>query len=135
MAIEWLRPLAGGLLIGSAAGLMAVSNRHVAGISGIFGQLLRGAWGAQGWRLLFVAGLLLPALALGPHLVQQAGGIAWLAGAGLLVGIGTSLARGCTSGHGVCGLSQGSPRSLAATATFMATAAVTVWLVRHGIRP
>jgi hypothetical protein len=133
MAIDWVRPLAGGLLIGSAAALLAVANGKVAGISGIFGRLLRGTWGEGSWRLLFIVGLVAPALAIGIQPVQQAGGVAWLAAAGLLVGAGTYLANGCTSGHGVCGIARASPRSLAATATFMATAVVTVLLVRHGL--
>ena len=134
MAVEWLQPLAGGLLIGCGVALLALGNSQVAGISGIFNRLLHGAWGERGWRLLFIAGLVLPALALGPHPVQQAGGIAWLAGAGLLVGVGTRLARGCTSGHGVCGIARASPRSLVATGVFMATAVATVLLVRHGFQ-
>ncbi|MEY3659217.1 MAG: hypothetical protein RLZZ169_42 [Pseudomonadota bacterium] len=128
--------LGGGLLIGLAAALLIVANGNIAGISGIAGTLLRKWDGSTVWRLLFVIGLL-------------AGGVLvpWVSGtpltmtvdvptpllmlAGLLVGFGTRLGSGCTSGHGVCGLARLSPRSLVATATFMLCAAVTVYVVRH----
>jgi uncharacterized protein len=128
--------LGGGLLIGLATALLIVANGNIAGISGIAGTLLRKWDGSTVWRLLFVIGLL-------------AGGVLvpWVSGtpltmtvdvptpllmlAGLLVGFGTRLGSGCTSGHGVCGLARLSPRSLVATATFMLCAAVTVYVVRH----
>jgi len=127
--------LAGGALIGFAAALLILFNGRIAGISGIVGGLLRPARGDAGWRLAFVLGLLaapLAWLAIGtaPRLHVEAG---WptLIVAGLLVGIGTRYGSGCTSGHGVCGLSRGSLRSLAATATFMAAGFATVFVVRH----
>jgi uncharacterized protein len=133
MHTDWLHALEGGLLIGAGVALLALRTHHIAGISGIFRQVLHGAVGEGAWRVLFLVGLLLPALVHGVGPVRQAGGIAWLAIAGLLVGVGTRLGRGCTSGHGVCGLSQGSPRSFVATGVFMVTAAITVWIVRHGV--
>lgn len=131
--------LAGGLLIGLAAAALIVFNGRIAGISGIIGQLLqRTTWAtptAWGWRAAFVAGLL-----AAPWLYQQFAPLPamqmpdspWvIIAAGLLVGFGTRLGSGCTSGHGVCGLSRLSLRSLAATLTFMATGVLTVTLVRH----
>jgi len=130
-------PLAGGALIGAGAVLLMATLGRIAGISGIVAALLppRAAVG-EAWRLAFVVGLLLgptTVLAIGGH-VPQPGfqvGVGLTALAGLLVGFGTTLGNGCTSGHGVCGLSRLSPRSLVATLTFMATAAVVVFLVRH----
>ncbi len=135
-----LASLAGGLLIGAAAlGLLALSG-HIAGISGIVGGLVpplrggRGGLGDLGWRLAFLAGL------LGGGLLIQAlvglpgtapGSRAALIAGGLLVGFGSRLGGGCTSGHGVCGLGRGSPRSLAAVLTFMGVAFLTVFLTRH----
>ena len=130
--------LIGGALIGAAAALLVLFNGRVAGISGIVGGLLaRPVAGDTGWRIAFVAGLLLaPVLyrllsTLPPIRVEAGWGT--LVVAGLLVGAGTLLGNGCTSGHGVCGLARLSPRSLAATGVFMATAALTVFVVRHGI--
>ncbi len=133
----WAWAAVGGGLIGLAAGLTMLLQGRIAGISGIVGSLLppkpAGDWQ---WRAGFVAGLVLGPLALG--LVTGADGIglpalglAGMALAGLLVGLGTALGSGCTSGHGICGLARLSPRSLAATATFMAVALVTVTLMRH----
>ncbi|MBM4380019.1 MAG: YeeE/YedE family protein [Deltaproteobacteria bacterium] len=128
--------LCGGALIGLAATFLLLFNGRVAGVSGIAGGLVGGAEGRP-WRLAFVlgmvgGGLLLKVLAPG---VFGSEGLyrspVLLVGAGLLVGYGTRMANGCTSGHGVCGLSRGSVRSLAATLTFMATGAGTVFLVRH----
>jgi uncharacterized membrane protein YedE/YeeE len=131
--------LAGGVLIGLAAGLMVVLVGRIAGISGIVGGLLqRATWASPrqwGWRAAFVLGLLgapllwqlfapLPAM-------QMPTSPLVIIGAGLLVGFGTRLGSGCTSGHGVCGLSRLSLRSLAATLMFMATGALTVFVVRH----
>ncbi|MFT3905804.1 MAG: YeeE/YedE family protein [Steroidobacteraceae bacterium] len=124
----------GGMLIGSAAALLMLWNGQIAGISGIVDRVLHGAFGAQAWRLAFLVGLVLPSAWLawqGRNAVQVAGSWPLLVIAGLLVGFGTRLGGGCTSGHGVCGLSAGSRRSLLATLVFMATAVVTVWLVRH----
>jgi uncharacterized protein len=128
--------LIGGLLIGFSASLLLLLNGRIAGISGILGGLLQPKRSDLGWRLAFLAGLL-----LAPLVYLAAGGgrpdveidtsAALLVGGGLLVGFGTRLGAGCTSGHGVCGIGRGSPRSLAATAVFMAAAVATVFLTRH----
>jgi uncharacterized membrane protein YedE/YeeE len=127
--------LLGGALIGLAASLLLLVNGRVAGISGITGGLLDGPPGDARWRVAFLAGLAAGAAvmslvlpqAFAPSLSRSA---VTLLGAGLLVGYGTRLSNGCTSGHGVCGVSRGSLRSIAATATFIATGAVTVALMR-----
>ena len=126
--------LAGGALIGLAASLLLVLRGRVAGISGIVAGLFLGPRGEVGWRALFVAGLL-SAGALGSWLAPARIGssprsLLMLAVAGLLVGLGTRLGNGCTSGHGVCGLSRLSVRSLVATATFMATGILMTLLAR-----
>ncbi len=134
-----LASLTGGALIGAAAGLLLLANGRIAGISGIFGGALGGALGGsdrgRSWRLLFVAGLI-----LGAWLAADAGlgmgveiAASWprIALAGLLVGFGTRLGGGCTSGHGVCGLARLSRRSLAATLAFMAAGMATVFVLRH----
>lgn len=128
--------LAGGAVIGLAATFLLYFNGRVAGVSGIAGGLVGGA-GDRPWRLAFVGGLLLGGLLLRFAWPEQAffGSLparspVLLVAAGLLVGFGTRLANGCTSGHGVCGLSRGSVRSLAATLTFMATGAGTVLAAR-----
>ena len=127
--------LAGGLLIGTAAAMFLLLNGRVAGISGILGGLLRPRVGDIGWRVAFLAGLVLAPLLyqLGAPLpaVQIDADTALLVLAGLLVGIGTRYGSGCTSGHGVCGLSRLSPRSMVATAAFMAAGFATVFIVRH----
>lgn len=140
MQVDWSAftpwaALAGGGLIGLSAGLMMLGNGRIAGISGIMGGLLRPVAGERAWRLAFLAGLVLAPLAWSlvaalPVLVVEAGYPALLAG-GLLVGAGTRFASGCTSGHGVCGLSRLSPTSLVATLCFMATGFATVHVVRH----
>lgn len=140
MTIDWLHftpwtSLAGGLLIGAAAALLILLNGRIAGISGIVGGLLRAPRADRRWRLAFLAGLLLAAplwrgVAPLPDVHPVAGGGAVLL-AGLLVGFGTRLGAGCTSGHGVCGLARLSFRSLAATATFMLAGAVIVFVLRH----
>ena len=129
--------LAGGALIGLAAALLLWLNGRIAGISGIVGGLLRPVAGDTAWRVAFVLGLLLAPLAYGlvttlPALQVDAG-YGLLVLAGLLVGVGTRYGAGCTSGHGVCGLSRLSVRSLGATVTFMAAGFATVFLVRHVI--
>ncbi|MEN3209841.1 YeeE/YedE family protein [Methylorubrum populi] len=138
----FLAPLAGGALIGAAAALLLLVNGRIAGISGIVGGLLGSTGREAVWRVAFLVGLL-----LGPVLFRLAAGHGpdvrlgapldtfWpvLVIAGLLVGYGTRLGSGCTSGHGVCGPARLSPRSFAAVATFMATAMITVFLVRHGV--
>ena len=130
--------LAGGVLIGAAAAMFLLLNGRVAGISGILGGLLRPSAGDIGWRMAFIAGLiaapLLYQLATPLPAVQIDAGTGLLVAAGLLVGLGTRYGSGCTSGHGVCGLSRLSPRSLVATAAFMAAGFATVFIVRHLLR-
>jgi uncharacterized membrane protein YedE/YeeE len=127
--------LAGGLLIGLSAAMFILLNGRIAGISGIVGGLLRPLRGDVGWRLAFTLGIVLAPLAylLAAPLpaVEVEAGMPTLVAAGLLVGIGTRYGSGCTSGHGVCGLSRLSPRSLVATAAFMLAGFVTVFVVRH----
>ncbi len=128
--------LVGGVLIGLATAALLWMNGRVAGISGMLGGIVRPQAGETTWRLLFMAGLV-----LGTLIYQMAGGdvsqirveagMPVLIAAGLLVGIGTRYSGGCTSGHGVVGLARLSPRSLAATVTFMLVAGVTVYVVRH----
>ncbi len=126
---------AGGALIGVAAALLWVALGRIAGISGILGGLAGAPAGEHGWRLAFLVGLigapLLYATTLGAPEVLIAADPARLVLAGLLVGFGTRLGSGCTSGHGVCGIARFSPRSIAATGVFMATAAATVFVSRH----
>lgn len=127
--------LLGGALIGLAATLFVLLNGRIAGISGVLGGLLRPAVGDIGWRLAFVIGLVAAPLAWGLvaalPAIQVDAGTPMLIAAGLLVGVGTRYGAGCTSGHGVCGLSRLSPRSMVATAVFMAAGFVTVFVVRH----
>lgn len=140
MTIDWVNftpqaALAGGLLIGLAAAAFILFNGRIAGISGILGGLLRPARGDVGWRAAFLAGLLAAPVLYGmvaalPEVTVDAG-TGTLVAAGLLVGVGTRYGSGCTSGHGVCGISRGSPRSLVATAAFMFAGFVTVYIVRH----
>ncbi|VVE88453.1 YeeE/YedE family protein [Pandoraea bronchicola] len=127
--------LAGGVLIGLAAVWLMLAAGRIAGISGIVGGLLRPSAGDVGWRVTFIAGLVAApwvyrAVAVVPE-AQIDAGTAMLVAAGLLVGFGTRLGSGCTSGHGVCGLSRLSWRSLVATLCFMATGFLTVFVVRH----
>ena len=129
---------AGGMLIGLAAALLWLGLGRIAGISGIVGGILPIRHKETAWRAAFLAGLLAAPLLLGavagysaPAPVLES--VDLLAVAGLLVGFGTRLGSGCTSGHGVCGIARLSPRSLIATGVFMATAAATVFLVRHVI--
>ncbi|WP_212629217.1 YeeE/YedE family protein [Pseudomonas sp. KB-10] len=140
MSIDWASftpwsALAGGALIGLAASLFALLNGRVAGISGLLGSLLQRQSEGRGEKAAFLFGLLLaPGLlamfaALPP--VHFDVGSFGLILAGLLVGIGTRYGSGCTSGHGVCGLSRLSPRSLVATLCFMATGFATVFVLRH----
>nr|WP_024306462.1 YeeE/YedE family protein [Pseudomonas sp. P818] len=140
MSIDWASftpwsALAGGALIGLAAALFALLNGRVAGISGLLGSLLQREGEGRGEKAAFLFGLLLaPVLwamfaALPP--VHFDVGSFGLILAGLLVGIGTRYGSGCTSGHGVCGISRLSPRSLVATLCFMATGIATVFVLRH----
>ncbi|AWM89042.1 YeeE/YedE family protein [Microvirga sp. 17 mud 1-3] len=128
--------LIGGLLIGLSAAWLLVLNGRVAGISGILGGLLPPAPRETGWRMAFLAGLFAAPLAyaaFGGTLppVDFDVSLPVLVTAGLLVGFGTRLGSGCTSGHGVCGIGRGSPRSIVATGIFMVCAIATVYLTRH----
>ena len=127
---------AGGVLIGIAAALLLVANGRIAGISGIVGGVVQPDGPEWRWRVGFIVGLVggtaLAMLAgFGPASIAVTGSMPLLIGGGLLVGFGTRLGSGCTSGHGVCGLARLSPRSLAATGIFMATGAATVYVMRH----
>ncbi|MYM31470.1 YeeE/YedE family protein [Duganella sp. CY15W] len=140
MSIDWnaftpLAALTGGLLIGLAAALLIIFNGRIAGISGILGGLLKPHTGDIAWRFAFIAGLIaapviyamvftLPAVSIEADTLT-------LIIAGLLVGLGTRYGSGCTSGHGVCGISRLSPRSMIATLIFMAAGFMMVYLVRH----
>jgi len=133
-AFSFIPALAGGALIGAAAVLLLGLCGRIAGISGIVGGLMAPQRGDAAWRIAFVAGLMLAPLIystfapISPVSVQTGHGM--LVTAGLLVGFGTRLGSGCTSGHGVCGVSRLSRRSLAATATFMVTAFLTANMLR-----
>lgn len=140
MSIDWAHftphaALLGGALIGVAAAVLLLMNGRIAGISGIIGGLLRPARGDVAWRVAFVLGMLMApwvyAMLTALPAARIDAGYGALIAAGLLVGIGTRYASGCTSGHGVCGLSRWSPRSAAATGTFMAAGFITVFMVRH----
>jgi uncharacterized protein len=129
-----LASLAGGAIIGLSAGLLILLAGKIAGIAGIVGGLINGAKDRT-WRVLFVIGLL-----ASPWLWQRFASLPdltmiastpWLIVAGLLVGIGTRYANGCTSGHGICGLSRYSVRSLAAVAAFMGAGFFTVFIIKH----
>ena len=128
--------LLGGALIGAASAGLLLANGRIAGISGILGGGLRAARGDRGWRITFLLGLPLGA-ALATRVASAGLGFAiasspaLLVAGGLLVGIGTQIGSGCTSGHGVCGIARGSRRSIVATAVFMATGAATVFVMRH----
>jgi len=140
MRIDWLHftpwaSLSGGILIGLATALLLLANGRVAGVSGILGGLLRPARGDVAWRVAFVLGLFVAPIAwlamraMPPAQIDHSPAL--LALGGLLVGAGTRFGSGCTSGHGVCGIARLSPRSLLATACFMAAGFVTVFVVRH----
>jgi uncharacterized membrane protein YedE/YeeE len=140
MTIDWANftpwsSLLGGILIGIAAAMLVLLNGRIAGVSGILGGLLRPMRGDIGWRAAFIAGLVLAPLVFGMFhtlpAVQIDADYPLLILAGLLVGVGTRYGSGCTSGHGVCGLSRLSPRSLAATIAFMIAGFATVFVVRH----
>jgi hypothetical protein len=128
--------LIGGILIGLSASAMLLLEGKIAGISGICAGVLNPAKGETAWKAAFLGGLLAGGLLLRIFLPRAFDfGIirpyGMLMFAGLLVGFGTRLGNGCTSGHGVCGISRLSPRSMVATATFIASGAVTVYLVNH----
>ena len=133
----WTFSLLGGLLIGLSASIAWSGAGKIAGISGIFGSFLRQP-SVRGFRPGFLLGLLLTSALLGllagprlPGSASEARPLTWILAAGLLVGFGTQLGSGCTSGHGVCGISRLSPRSLLATAVFMTSAALVVFVTRH----
>lgn len=127
--------LIGGVLIGLASVALWALNGRIAGVSGVAGRLWRAAAGDRAWRVCFLGGLVLGNLlwvSFTGEVPARTGFPVWaLILGGLLVGYGTSMAGGCTSGHGVCGLARLSPRSLAAVFTFLAVAAVTTFLARH----
>jgi uncharacterized protein len=126
--------LIGGALIGLAAALLLLATGRLAGISGMLESVLRPQRAGAAMALAFLIGLPIGALAVWPKMltpVEIAGAGPVLIAAGLLVGFGTRLANGCTSGHGVCGLPRFSIRSVAATGIFMATAMLTVFVTRH----
>ena len=140
MTIAWSQftpgaALAGGLLIGLAAALFVLLNGRIAGISGVLGGLIVPMRRDVAWRVAFLAGLLAaPLVWLQVAELPEArvdAGTGLLIAAGILVGVGTRYGAGCTSGHGVCGLSRLSPRALVATLVFMAAGMVTVFLMRH----
>jgi uncharacterized protein len=130
--------LIGGLLIGLAAALLLLLNGRISGISGIVGGLVAPKRPDAGWRIAFVAGLLVGAFAFalatgGAIPVTMQASVPVLVAAGLLVGFGTRLGSGCTSGHGLCGIARLSKRSIVATSVFFGAAMLTVFLTRHVI--
>jgi len=136
MTLTWWTALAGGVLIGLSATLLLWLNGRVAGISGILNGVVFPGAGDVSWRVAFLVGLIATAgmyMALVPGAPQPRVDFPriGLVVAGLLVGFGTRMGNGCTSGHGVCGLGRLSVRSLAAVAVFMATAIATTFVVRH----
>lgn len=140
MTIDWANftpwlSLAGGVLIGLATAMFLLLNGRIAGISSILSGLLRPVNGDIEWRVAFIAGLIFSPVAFSvaaplPAVQIDADASALIMG-GLLVGIGTRYGSGCTSGHGICGLSRFSPRSMVATAMFMLAGFVTVFITRH----
>lgn len=140
MTIDWFHftpwtSAAGGILLGLASALFILFSGRILGISGIVGGLLSPRAGDIAWRMAFVVGLLVaPALywlIAGPSEARIDASWGMVVLAGLLVGVGTRMGSGCTSGHGVCGLSRLSPRSLVATLSFMGAGFVTVYAIRH----
>lgn len=127
--------LLGGLLIGVASVWLLAANGRIAGISGILHGLFAQPPGDRTWRVAFIVGLISAGFAwhlfVGPAPARENFGLGWAAAAGLLVGIGTRVGGGCTSGHGVCGLGRFSLRSLVAVAVFMATGIVAAVVTRH----
>jgi len=140
LTIDWtnftpLPALLGGVLIGGAAAALLLLNGRILGVSGIVGGLLAPRDGDTSWRLWFIAGLVVPPLLLGLTGVTDGprfyGSLWIIALAGLLVGFGSRMGSGCTSGHGICGMARLSKRSIAATCCFMLTGFATVYLMRH----
>jgi len=140
MVIDWQHftpwaSLMGGLLIGFSTALLLLANGKIAGISGILGGLLRWPAGDKLWRLLFLVGMLIAPIAYqllfhSPTINIEANWIVIII-AGLLVGFGTRYSGGCTSGHGICGISRLSVRSIAATLLFICSGMIVVYIVRH----
>jgi uncharacterized membrane protein YedE/YeeE len=140
MLINWSQftpwsALAGGAVIGMAVAILVLFNGRIAGISGIAGGVLKMQKSDTSWRIAFISGLVAAPLVwqlfLSLPAIRIDGSYAIMAMAGLVVGIGTRYGSGCTSGHGVCGLSRLSPRSIIATLSFMGTGFVTVYVIRH----
>ncbi len=140
MLINWSQftpwsALTGGVVIGMAVALLVLFNGRIAGISGIAGGLFKMRKGDMGWRIAFISGLVAAPLVwqlfLSLPAIRIDGSYAMMAVAGLVVGIGTRYGSGCTSGHGVCGISRLSPRSIIATLVFMGTGCATVYVIRH----
>jgi len=140
MTVDWMTftpwsALTGGILIGIASAMFILLNGRIAGISGIVGGLLKPQPGDSLWRVLFIAGMLLAPLGwlifAQLPVIQIDADYPLLIIAGLIVGISTRYGAGCTSGHGVCGISRLSPRSLVATLAFMGTGFITVYVMRH----
>lgn len=141
MSIDWSQftpwsSLAGGIMIGLAACLLILADGRIAGISGIVAGLMNPQWREKFWRVAFIVGLLLSPWLYGlfaplPEFGYGAHSWVWLAAAGLLVGFGSRLGSGCTSGHSVCGLSRLSKRSIVATLLFIVSGALTVLIMRH----
>lgn len=134
---SWIRAAVGGAMIGLAAALMVVFNGRIAGVSGVLGGLVLDRKGSElPWRALFLGGLMLGALLMmvvRPDLAEATLQTGWLGMvvAGLIVGFGTRMGSGCTSGHGVCGIGRLSQRSIVATCTFMIAGFATVFVLRH----
>jgi uncharacterized membrane protein YedE/YeeE len=139
--IDWVHftpisAIAGGVMIGLSANILWLGMGRIAGISGIVGGVFETTSSDLGWRIAFAFGLMsapviYTAMVAAPTFDMQSATFARLIPAGLLVGFGTRLGSGCTSGHGVCGIARLSPRSLAATAAFMASGILTTYVIRH----
>ncbi len=131
----WINAIIGGALIGLASGGLMLGTGRIAGVSGAFGGLVKPLAGDTAWRLAFVLGLIATGMllmAFGAWTpAPQRQSLPLVIAAGLLVGIGTTLANGCTSGHGVCGIARLSVRSLTAVATFLGTGFVVTYVLRH----
>ncbi len=135
MPSTWLLALLGGAMIGGASALLLLTHGRIAGISGIAAGLVQPSMPDRPWRVAFLGGLVAAGIASSLIAPEAIGGAARspvaVVVAGLLVGFGTRLGGGCTSGHGVCGISRGSVRSVVAVATFITTAAITAIIVGH----
>ncbi len=135
--VNWVAALVGGMLIGLSATILLAFNGRIAGISGIFNGAIQ-LNKLEVWRWLFIAGMLAGGLlyeyGFAPQATPQSVFSPWaMIVGGFLVGFGTRMGNGCTSGHGVCGLGRLSLRSLVAVMTFMITAIITVFITRHGL--